>query len=159
MRCSQHDLKGYLLGELAEVERRPVEDHLKGCRECAEELEKLRLTQSALHSLPDEEMPRKIAFVSDKVFEPRGWAWLWNSAPRLGFVSASMLAAAILAHALMRPAPAPSAAQMAAMEARIRSQVTQRVEADLVPVVENFQVLQKRATVFYRASLEAGSRQ
>ena len=51
-------------------------------------------------------MPYRIAFVSDKIFEPRGWAWLWNSAPRLGFVSAAMLAAAILVHGLVRPAPA-----------------------------------------------------
>jgi hypothetical protein len=33
------------------------------------------------------------------------------------------------------------------------------VENDLMPVVENFQVIQKRAAVFYRASLDAGSRQ
>ena len=159
MSCSEHDLKGYLLGELAEAERRAVEGHLRGCRECGEELAKLRMTQAALRSLPEEEIPHKIAFVSDKIFEPRGWAWLWNSAPRLGFVSAFVLAAAILVHALVRPAPAVSPAQLAAVETRIRSEVTRSIEADLVPVLENFQMQQKRATVYYRASLEAGSRQ
>jgi hypothetical protein len=102
-------------------------------------------------------MPHRIAFVSDKIFEPRGWAWLWNSAPRLGFVSAALLAAAILVHAFTRPAP--SAADMAALEARVRAEVLQNVESDLLPVVENFQVLQKRAAVYYRASLDMGSRQ
>jgi len=159
MRCSQHDLKGYLLGELAEAERRAVEEHLKGCRECAEDLEKLRLAESALRSLPDQEMPYRIAFVSDKIFEPRGWTWLWNSAPRLGFVSAAMLAAALLVHAVVRPAPAPSAAEMAALESRVRAQVTRSVETELTPVMENLQVLQKRATVVYMASLQAESRQ
>ncbi len=159
MNCSQHDLKGYLLGELAEAERRAVADHLRGCRECGEELAKLRLTESALRSVPEEEVPHKIAFVSDKIFQPRGWAWLWDSTPRMAFLSAAMLAAAILVHALVQPAPTASPAQMAAMEARIRSEVAGRVEADLVPVLENFQMLQKRATVYYRASLEAGSRQ
>jgi anti-sigma factor RsiW len=148
-----------LLRELAAAEHRSVESHLEECLACREELERLRLTRAALHSLPDEEIPYRIAFVSDKIFEPGGWAWLWNSAPRLGFVSAAILAAAILVHAFVRPAGAPTAAQTAAMEARIRSAVTRSVEADLVPVVENFQMLQKRATVFYRANLEAGSRQ
>ena len=159
MNCSQHDLKAYLLNELAEPERHPVEEHLRGCRDCREELERLRLTESALRVLAHEEIPRKIAFVSDKIFEPRGWAWLWNSGPRLGFASAALLAAAILVHAWVMPAPAPSAAQMAALEARIRAEVTRNVEADLVPVMENFQMLQKRATVSYRDSLYLGSRQ
>ena len=32
MNCSQHDLKGYLLGELSEAERLLVEDHLASAR-------------------------------------------------------------------------------------------------------------------------------
>ncbi len=157
MNCSQHDLKGYLLGELSETERLLVEDHLGQCSDCREEQEKLRLTAAALGSLPEEEMPYRIAFVSDKIFEPRGWAWLWNSAPRLGFVSAAMLAAAILVHGLARPAP--TATEMAAVEARIQNAVATRLEADLAPAMENLQYLQKRATVSYRDSLYVGSRQ
>jgi anti-sigma factor RsiW len=157
MNCSQHDLKGYLLGELSEAERLLVENHLGECSDCREEQERLRLTAAALGGLPEEEMPYRIAFVSDKIFEPRGWAWLWNSAPRLGFVSAAMLAAAILVHGLVRPAP--TATEMAAMEARVQSEVVRRLEADLVPVMENFQYLQKRTAYLYRASLDEGSRQ
>lgn len=159
MNCSQFDLKGYLLGEITEQERRAVEGHLNGCRECGEGLAKLRVAEAALRSVPEVEMPRKLAFVSDKVFEPGGWAWLWNSAPRLAFLSASLLAAAILVHAFARPAPAISSAQMAAIEARVRSEVIRNVEADLVPVLESLAMYQKRATVYYRASLEAGNRQ
>ena len=79
--------------------------------------------------------------------------------PRLGFASAAMLAAAILAHALLRPAPGVTPEQMAALEARVRTEVLRTVESDLTPVVENLQVIQKRAAVFYRASLDGGSRQ
>lgn len=133
MKCSQYDLKGYLLGELGEAERRPLEEHLKACQACGEELERLRLTQTALLSLPDEEAPHKIAFVSDKIFEPRGWAWFWNSGPRLAFGSAALLAAAILVHAWVRPAPVsmPVAVDTQALEARLQNEVARRVEVVL----------------------------
>jgi anti-sigma factor RsiW len=133
MNCSQHDLKGYILGELAEAERGPLEEHLKGCLDCREELERLRLTRTALDSLPEEEVPRRIAFVSDKVFEPRGWARLWNSAPRLAFASATVLAVAIGVHAFVRPAPVavPVAMSTAAVEARIEGEVTKRLQVVL----------------------------
>jgi anti-sigma factor RsiW len=159
MNCSEHDLKGYFLGELRESERRAVEGHLTDCRICQEELAKMRLTRTALGSLPDEEIPHRIAFVSDKIFHPRGWDWLWNSAARLGFASASILAAAIVIHAVVQPAPTASPAQMAAIEARVRGEIIRQVEADLVPVIESLEMYQKRATVNYRASLQAWSRQ
>ncbi len=134
MNCSQHDLKGYILGELPAVECGPLEAHLKGCLDCREEVERLRLTRTALDSLPEEEIPRRIAFVSDKVFEPRGWAWLWNYAPRLGFASATLLALAIVVHAFVRPAPVavPVAANTAAVEARVEGEVAKRLQ----PILE-----------------------
>jgi anti-sigma factor RsiW len=130
MNCSQYDVKAYLLDELAETQRGPLEEHLRGCPDCREELERLRLTESALRALPDQEMPRQIAFVSDKVFEPSGWARLWNSAPRLGFASAAVLALAILVHGFVRPVPvaAPVAVDTQAMEARIEREVAARLE-------------------------------
>lgn len=130
MNCSQQDLKGYLLGELAGQERRPVEEHLKGCRDCRDELERLRLTHTVLLSLPEEETPRRIAFVSDKIFEPRGWAWLWNSAPRLAFASVMVLSVAIVLHAFVRPARvnAPGAADAATLEARVEREVAGRLQ-------------------------------
>ncbi len=151
MNCPQQDLKGYLLGELAEAERRQVADHLSGCSGCSEEMARLRLTTAALGQLHEQEIPCRIAFVSDRIFEPKGWNRLWNSAPRLGFASAVILAAAILVHALVRPGP--TAAEVAAMEARIQREVASRVQADLIPVMEEIQYLQKRAAVSYRNSL------
>jgi anti-sigma factor RsiW len=134
MNCSPSDLRDYLLGELAEEERRLVEKHVDECHGCREELDRLSLTQAALHSLRDEEMPRRIAFVSDKVFEPRWWQRVWASGPRLGFASASVLAAAIMVHAFIaRPiAQAPVAVE----QARIEAEVGRRVEATVASAVE-----------------------
>ncbi len=104
MSCSPYDLRDYLFEELTGVERAEVRLHLKACAPCSSELQSLRLTHSALLSLRDEEMPQRIGFVSDKVFEPspvrRWFAHFWTSAARLGFVSAVMLSAAILVHAV-----------------------------------------------------------
>jgi anti-sigma factor RsiW len=156
MSCLRDDLKSYLLGELPESERRLLEHHLDNCGDCRDEMESLRSTQAALRSLPLEEPPHRIAFVSDKIFEPKGWAWLWNSTPRLGFASAMVLAAAILLHAFVSPAPAPSAAQMAALEVRVRAEVVRSIQTELTPVMEDFQIMQRRAAVSYRASLDSG---
>jgi anti-sigma factor RsiW len=109
MSCSPIALKDYLMKELAEPERRKLDVHLKGCPECREELDRLRLTEAALFSLREEEIPQRIAFVSDPVFEPapwrRWWSALWASPARLGFVSAALLSGAILFSAATRPAP------------------------------------------------------
>ncbi len=99
MSCSPFDLRDYFLNELAAKERRHVEAHVKTCGECREEFDRLRVTQAALRSVVDEEIPQRIAFVSDKIFEPspwkRGLAAFWNSGARLGFVSAAMLSCAL----------------------------------------------------------------
>jgi anti-sigma factor RsiW len=109
MSCSPFDLKDYFLKELPDANRRPVEDHLRTCPACQEELDRLRLTEAALFALRDEEVPQRIGFVSDEVFEParwrRWWGAFWGSAARLGFASAAMLSIAILVHAFVRPAP------------------------------------------------------
>jgi len=105
MSCSPFDLRDYLLRELAgPQQRRQVEAHVKTCAPCREELDRLRITEAALLSLADEEIPQRIAFVSDKIFEPSPWRrWLaafWNSGARLGFVSAAMLSASLVLFAL-----------------------------------------------------------
>jgi anti-sigma factor RsiW len=113
MSCSPFDLKDYFLKELPNPQQREVERHVQSCQVCRQELDRLQLTEAALFSLRNEEIPQRIAFVSDKVFEPspwrRGWAAFWGSAARLGFVSAAMLSVALLVSALvsplMRPAP------------------------------------------------------
>ena len=104
MSCSIDDLKAYVVGEVTRQERSVVEDHVRGCQSCREELDRLNLTRSALASLEDEEIPRRIAFVSDRVFEPRWWQTMWHSGPVMGFASAAVLAAAILVHGFARPA-------------------------------------------------------
>ena len=73
MGCSSVDLKAYLLGELDRREKSGVEQHVVACGLCREELDALRSTHAALLSLPEQEVPQRIAFVSDKVFEPHWW--------------------------------------------------------------------------------------
>jgi hypothetical protein len=111
MSCSPFDLRDYFLRELADPQQqRLVEAHLKTCEPCREELDRLRITEAALLCMAEEEIPQRIAFVSDKIFEPSPWrrrlAAFWNSGARLGFASAAMLSASLVFFAL-RPAPAP----------------------------------------------------
>jgi len=109
MSCSPFDLKDYFFEELEGAERKQVEAHVTGCRACREELSRLRLTGTTLLSLREEEIPRRIAFVSDPVFEPsawrRWWSGFWNTPARLGFGSAALVSAALVVFALARPAP------------------------------------------------------
>ncbi len=106
MTCSPFDLRDYFLRELPDPQQRQVEAHVKLCQPCREELDRLRVTEAALLCLREEEIPQRIAFVSDKIFEPspwrRWWNAFWGSAARLGFASAAMLSAAIVIYA-MRP--------------------------------------------------------
>ncbi len=96
MNCSPFDLKDYFLKELTDPQQRQVEAHVLTCSACREELDRLRLTGVALCSLRDEEIPQRIGFVSDPVFERSWWAAFWASPARLGFASAAMLSVAIL---------------------------------------------------------------
>ena len=111
MSCSPFDLKDYFLKELPTPQALQVEEHIKTCAGCREELDRLRLTETALFSLRDEEIPQRIAFVSDKIFEPspvrRWFSAFWGSAGRLGFASAAMLSAALVFSSVNKPAPAP----------------------------------------------------
>jgi hypothetical protein len=92
-------LRDYAFDELPPEERRAVEQHLAVCGDCVQELDQLRLTTAALRVLPDREIPQRIAFVSDRVFAPSAFARFWNSASRLGFASACVLAVAIVVSA------------------------------------------------------------
>ena len=138
MSCSSVDLKAYFLGELPAGERAAVERHLAACGECREEMNRLDATRAALATLADVEPPQRIAFVSDKVFEPRWFEriWLeriWQPGPVMGFASAAVLAAAILVHAYARPAAAT--VNTAQMEQRIEREVSSRVAADVTKAV------------------------
>ena len=136
MNCSPFDLRDYFFGELNASDRRQVEVHLDGCASCREEMASLGVMRSALLTVRDEEPPRRIAFVSDKVFEPRWWQ-VWASGPRAGLASAALLAAAIFAHGLssspstqpLSAGQAPVAATAAIDRAAIDNEVQSRIDA------------------------------
>jgi len=141
MSCSTVDVKAYFLGELAASEKASVDGHVRACQNCREELERLNLTQAALLSLEDEEVPQRIAFVSDKVFEPRWWQTMWRSGPTMGFASALMLAAAILVHGYSRPVVQQPAAQTVDT-AKIEREVAARVDAAVAKAVSQTEARQ-----------------
>jgi len=134
MNCSTDDVKAYFLDELPAAERELVEKHTHACANCREELERLNLTGKALLTFAEEEPPRKIAFVSDKVFEPRWFEKLWRSGPALGFASAALLAGAILVHAFARPVVVPNV-DSAQMEQRIERDVNARLQGAVAKAV------------------------
>ncbi len=107
MNQAPHDLRDYLLEELDARERAEIESWLAGSAEGREELERLRATHSALLSLPAEEPQRRIAFVSDKIFEPSPWArltrWFQLEGPRFALGLAAMLAVLFAGAALTEP--------------------------------------------------------
>lgn len=149
MSCETIDLKEYFFGEASPGDRRLVESHLEACACCREELSRLQLTQAALGALRDEELPRRIAFVSDKVFEPRWYQRLWNSGAQLGFIAASLLACAIFVHAFVRPVtPSPQSTVVATIDqAAIEREVAKRVDEAVIKAVAASEVRQQKKTV------------
>src|SRR5712671_3214293 len=101
------DVRDYAFDELDAGARAAIQQHLAACGECAMELDRLQLTTAALRILPDREIPQRIAFVSDKVFQAspvsRWFSGFWSSAPRLGFASACVLAVGLMVSAYYRP--------------------------------------------------------
>ena len=185
--CSPHDLREYLFEELTPAQHGEVRAHLLTCAPCTTELDALRSTHTALLSVRDEEIPQRIGFVSDKVFEPsplrRWFDGFWNSAARLGFVSAALLSAAILVYAL-RPAAniqnvhnsAQSAATQADLDRRpdpriiqaVATQVKAQVDAQLQAkidaavtqaVAETEERAQKRTTALLARAQETLDRE
>jgi anti-sigma factor RsiW len=159
MSCSPFDLRDYFLKELPDSERRQMEAHVRNCRPCLEELDRLRLTEAALFALREEEIPRRIAFVSDKVFEPspwrRWWAALWASTARLAFASAAMLSIAIIVSAL-RPvaqiAVRPGAPQV--VKAVSDTEIQSRIDTAVAKAVAQVDARQTEKTKQLVADLE-----
>ena len=183
MSCSPFELKDYFLQELSAPQQREVEAHVKACRSCREELDRLQLTGAALFSLRDEEIPQRIAFVSDKVFEPspwrRWWGTFWGSSARVGFAAAAMLSVALVVSAVMRTAPAgpvvidrPTAPVTTVSDTEIQARIdvavakavgekTAQMVADLEDARRRLQVAaaeydisQKRSTTYRAANYE-----
>src|ERR1035441_3050275 len=163
MSCSPFDLRDYFLKELPDSEQRQVEAHVRNCQPCLEELDRLRLTEAALFALREEEIPRRIAFVSDKIFEPspwrRWWAALWASTARLAFASAAMLSIAIMVSAL-RPvgqiAVRPSAPQV--VNAISDTEIQSRIDIAVAKAVAQVDARQTEKPKQLVADLE-GTRQ
>jgi len=161
--CATIELKDYFLKELPVPRQREVEAHVKGCQVCREELDRLQSTQAALFSLRDEEMPQRIAFVSDKIFEPspwrRWWSALWGSSARLGFASAAMLSVALLVSAVMRSAPVgrvvtdpPKA--VAAVQPVFDTEIQTRIDAAVAKAVAEIESHQTQKAAQLVADLE-----
>ena len=133
------DWKSYALGEMDVRTRQEAESHVAACADCQDELAGLRVTLDAMATLREEELPRRIAFVSDKVFEPR---WYEKLFLRPSFAAAAVIAVAILVHAFMRPASTPAnapqtMAQMdtSAIESRVTAEVTARLQGEMAAAV------------------------
>ncbi len=160
MSCSPFDLKDYFLRELPPPQRVQVEAHVNTCVICREELERLQVTEAALFSLRDEEIPQRIAFVSDQIFEPsplRRWlSAFWGSTARLGFASALMLSASIFYFAATRPAPAPSHATLTtvAAETPTPQEIHQQIQQAVSKAVAEVEARQDERTRQLVADLE-----
>jgi hypothetical protein len=172
-------LRDFAFDELPAGERQEMEQHIRGCGDCATELDRLRVTTSALRILPDREIPQRIAFVSDEVLQPSLWSRFWNSGARLGFASACVLGVAMLisawrVSAVHPPAPvqqvtasvSPEQIQAAVakavaktreadvqlIQAAVASAEKKRDEqnrAQLVALAENLEILRKTSLVSY----------
>jgi hypothetical protein len=153
MSCScpenKPDWKAYALAEVDADGRRQAEAHAAVCPGCREELEMVRVTLDAMSTLREEEIPRRIAFVSDKVFEPRWWQMFRQPT----FAAACVIASAILVHAFVRPAaPTDSAAMQASLNAAVTravAQVEERHAKEMSAMFADYEILSKQVTGMY----------
>lgn len=137
MNCGDFDPRDVELGELAGAARQEAEEHLAVCAACRAKAEGARLTVTALRLSPEQEIPRRIAFVSDPVFEPSWWQKIWRSGPQVGFASAALLASAILVHAWRAPVVGPVAGlASAAIEQRVNEEVARRLPVAVSAAVD-----------------------
>jgi len=118
MNCPQNiDWRAYAIGEAGEAEKRSAAAHLPTCADCREELLSVQATLNMLSALRDEEMPRRITFVSETVPASRWWQ-RWTPT----FASASLVAAAIVVHAFVAQ---PGETVSPAVQAQIEQQIEQ----------------------------------
>jgi hypothetical protein len=146
------DVKAFALGEPCGGPGEAA--HIESCENCREELERLRFTQTALLSLAAEEVPQRIAFVSDKIFEPHWWQWVWRSGPAMGFASAMLLAVAICAYAFARPVTGVQSAGISAAQVQhlVATEVDRRVAVEVAKVAAESQAREAKATEMLNAA-------
>jgi anti-sigma-K factor RskA len=160
MDCGSVDLKAFSLGEATAGERQVVELHVKSCGACREELSRMELTFASLGALRDEEIPKRIAFVSDQVFEPAWWQKLWNSGSQLGFASAGVLAVALVFHATYQRPTATTAQtpqvqrQTSGQAALTDDQIQKRIDDAVIKAVATVEERQKQRTAELIAASE-----
>ena len=154
MSCSPFDLGDYFFKALSASERRQVELHTSTCAFCREELERLRLTQAALVSLGEEEIPQRLAFVSDQVFEPSRWrsAWsmFWASSVRVGFAAAIILSVGLIVFTFGGQARTDGKIQAAVDRAVAASEA--RLEQRMVEAAAQSDYYRRRELVLERSS-------
>ena len=138
---SRPDWKAYVLCELGQDAHRQAEAHLAACSICHEEVATLRLTLDTLSTLREEEMSRRIAFVSDKVFEPRWWQRVFSPT----FAAGVLVAAAILIHGFIRPGQE----QVDAAVNKAVSQVEARHVQEIQAMYEQLEVRDKQVSNMY----------
>jgi len=135
------DWKAFVLRELNADDARQAEAHLATCSICHEEVATLRLTLDTLSTLREEEMPRRIAFVSDKVFEPRWWQRVFSPT----FAAGALVAAAILIHGFI----GTSQNQVDAAVAKAVSQLETRHMQEIQAMYEHIEVRDKQVNNMY----------
>lgn len=145
--CSGYDWKAYALAELSAAERTQAAAHAAQCGDCREELAGVRRMLDTLGTLREEEIPRRIAFVSDKVFEPRWWQRLFTPS----FAAGCVVAAAILVHAFVRPPVTDSAiqAQVDAAVTKAVAQVEARHADETAAMLSAYDMLSKQFRQVY----------
>ena len=141
MNCAPFDLRDYFFGELNAAQAKAIESHVAGCEGCRRELQRLDVTKVAMMELPQEEVPRRISFVSDKVFEPSLWQCFWQSGPKVGFASAAMIFAGLLLIAMMQPAPIirQSDVNYSMIDAKVQEEVARRLPTAVAQAVRDVQ--------------------
>ena len=149
MNCSlvetKPDWKAYALGELDAGAKRQAESHAATCEPCRDELAALRLTLAAMSTLRDEEIPRRIAFVSDKVFEPQWWHTLLNPT----FAAACVVAAAILVHAFAGRAFVGPSGGSELQQAQIDAAVAKALVKQQTETMAAYEMLDKQFKQMY----------
>jgi anti-sigma factor RsiW len=139
MSCASFDWKAYALNALDAEERREADTHAAICAHCREELATLQLTLDALSTLREEEVPRRIAFVSDKVFEPR---W-WQVFLRPSFAAALVIALGIVAHGFLVRGSVDVAV------AKAVAQIEERNQKQMAGMLDDYKLLSKQLTSMY----------
>src|SRR4051794_9883320 len=149
-------VRDYALEELPAAERPAIERHLATCPACAAELDQLRLTTAALRMLPDQNIPQRIAFVSDKVFQPSPAARFFSSFWKPGLISASIIAAALII--ANRPSPRQPDQPARTIQAQdVTKQINEAVEAAVARVrSEDTQMTQ---AALHQAEIRAEAKQ